>query len=123
MRKRMLMAAALILVVLAGCSSVTPMMTCCLDAQKIVAFYSEEPPTGEEPGKYLVNWIEYHPYGQMCVGWPDQPTEGGHVECFAIYDMKDPMEICAAREIMGVPLSSPVWTPEGQAIYPPCDLE
>ena len=51
MKRCMLMAVVLILVALAGCSSVTPMMTCCLDAQKIVAFYSEEPPTGEELGK------------------------------------------------------------------------
>ena len=122
MKKQVLVVMALIFVVtMVGCTSISPIMTCYLDAQKIVAYYSEEPPTGADPSEYLVNWVEYHPYGVRCVGWPDQPTKGKHLECFAIYDMKDPMEICAARETMGVPLSLPVWTPEGQAIYPPCE--
>ena len=123
MRTQMLKVMVMIIVVavLGGCSMIEPMLECCLESQKIVAYYVEEPPSDADPADYLVNWVEYHPYAVRCIGWPDHPTEGKHIECIAIYDMDDPQEICAAREFLGVPLDEPVWTPEGQPIYPPCN--
>lgn len=94
---------------------------CCDESQRIIGYYVEQPPTGSDPADYLLNWVEYHPYGERCVGWPDQSTDGEYEECIAIYDMNDPQEICAAREFLGVPSDLPVWTPTGDAIYPPCE--
>ena len=109
---------------MAGCAGqgepIGTLLECCITAPKVVAYYSQEPPSGADPGLYLRNWSEWRPYGRRCVGYPDVPTEGKYIECLPIYDWKDPVEVCGARQMLGIPLKAPVYDQEGNQVESPC---